>query len=103
VQKAGPLGRQQARQDLPNGLSGAVFAAKLGEPRTASLPDGGMAVLEVTDRQRPDPATMTASDRRNLTQQLRDNRGRARLEGYLDHLRQRYKVRIRRDVLSGSG
>lgn len=103
LQQVGPLQMGQARSELPGDLAGAAFAAEPGKPVLADLPDGGQAVLVVAGVQQPDPAEMGEQERSQLEKQLRRDRGRARLEGYLDQLRERFPVRMRRDVVGDSG
>lgn len=103
VQEVGPLDREGARRELPGELPEAAFSAPTGEARTASLPDGGQAVLVVDEVLRPDPSEMSDGERRRLVDELRRSRGQARLEGYLEHLRERFPVRIRREVGEGAG
>lgn len=102
VQQMGPLTLDAARRQLPGGLAETVFAAQSGKPVAANMPDGGRAVAVVDNVRQPDPSGMSDSERRDLAQELRKKRGGARMEGYLDQLRQRFPVRIRKDVVGGS-
>ncbi len=95
VESSGPLTRQQARNQLPSGLAGHVFALAEGGVGMARVSGIDLAVFRVTEVIPPARDEMTDAQRSQLRQDLRRQRGQARLEGLLDHLGRRYEVSIR--------
>jgi len=98
---AGPATRRQARSDWPSGLAAAAFGVPRGSGGSIALGTGEQAVYEVAEVKRPARGELSASQRQELRDQLRQGRGQARMEAYFDRLRQRYEVRIREAFRSG--
>ncbi|MFB6260030.1 MAG: hypothetical protein ABEJ96_04840, partial [Thiohalorhabdaceae bacterium] len=95
--------RADADQKLPDGLVAPVFSAVEGEAGRVQLGQGDQVVFRLTEVTDPARKEMEASQRQQLADKLREQRGQARMEALFDRLRQRYNVRIRREVGGGSG
>ncbi|HKJ86917.1 MAG TPA: hypothetical protein VKA48_00150, partial [Gammaproteobacteria bacterium] len=103
VEEAGPVTREDAKDKLPSGLAGPLFAAPDGGAGTAHVSGVDFAVFKVLEVIHPKRADMTKEDRKRIRSQLRRERGQSRLQAVLDHLRERYEVRINKDLNSGQG
>jgi peptidyl-prolyl cis-trans isomerase D len=96
VTRTGPLSRERARSELPSGLGQALFAAKADAYGTARVARTDWAVFQVTEVVAPERDTLGDSKRQELAEQIRQQRGQARLQAFFERLRQRYEVKIRK-------
>ncbi|MFA9460585.1 peptidylprolyl isomerase [Thiohalorhabdus methylotrophus] len=103
VQGAGPVTREEAREQLPSGMAGPVFAAEEEAAGTAHVSRTDYAVFRVEEVIHPQRDQLTDQARQRIRSQIRQSRGQARLQAVLNHLRQRFEVRILKDFSSGQG
>lgn len=96
--RAGPANRDRARAQWPSGLAEPVFSRSQGEVGVAHLRGSEWAVFRVAEVKDPNMEALSAEKRQELAKSIRQGRGQARHEAYLDRLRQRYAVQIREEV-----
>ena len=100
VATSGPANRERARSQWVSGLAEPVFSRSEGEAGVAHLRGSELGVFRVAKVEDPNMDALASDKRQDLTRSIRQARGQARHEAYLDRLRQRHSVRIREEAAS---
>jgi peptidyl-prolyl cis-trans isomerase D len=96
VETRDPVTRENARRELPSGLGDALFGAPAEAPGVTRVARSDWAVFQVTEVVAPSRDELDAEQREELARKIRQSRGQARMQAYLEELRERHSVHIRK-------
>jgi peptidyl-prolyl cis-trans isomerase D len=95
--ETGPaLTRERARQELPTGLGDALFANPADQAGVTRVARTDWAVFQVSEVKAPSRDELDQQQRQELASQIRQQRGQARFQAFIEKLKERHEVRIRK-------
>jgi len=96
VETGEPVTRERARQELPTGLGDALFATPADQAAVTRVARTDWAVFQVSQVKTPSREELDQQQRKELASQIRQQRGQARFRAFIEELKERHEVRIRK-------